>query len=118
MRKVYQQFRRLIKVKKLTNDKLNHPMKLKTFYRYMNAYFPDVAIKRVMEDCCDTCIRIATELKRTNLSQEEKELLILCQNVHDEGSRNQRVLMRSAEYKQRICQFWHKYASVISKFSF
>ena len=80
-----------------TNEKLNAPMQLKTFYRYMNAHFPQVAIKKVMEDCCDTCIRIATELKRPNLSQEEKELLILCQSIHDEGSRNQRVLMRAAE---------------------
>ena len=55
---VHGQFCKFINRKRKTDGKLNAPMQLKTFYRYMNAHYPQVALKKVMEDCCDTCIRI------------------------------------------------------------
>ena len=76
---------------------LRKPMELRTFYNYMNGFYREVAMKKTQEDCCDTCIRINTEMKRSDITDEEKELLVLCLTRHDETSRTQRKLMHAAE---------------------
>ena len=74
-----------------------HAMSYETFMRYKNALFPSYSLHRVLEDCCDTCTRLEMALMDPNLTDNDRELLILCQGAHDSASRNHRVLMHEVE---------------------
>jgi hypothetical protein len=71
-------------------------MEYKTLYKYMSKMYPDIALNRAKEDCCDTCIRYETDLKSSTLSNKEKDQLKSSQKLHWNQARIQRIAMREA----------------------
>ncbi len=46
-----------------------------TWYKYRSIYHPNVALKKLKEDCCDTCFKYEIALEDTNISESDKVLI-------------------------------------------
>lgn len=71
-------------------------MGYKRFCMYRKSLHPNLALRRVMEDCCDTCVRIETALLDPDVSQEQKLLLAEALTVHHADARAARIVMKEA----------------------
>jgi hypothetical protein len=52
-----------------------------TWYKYKCIYFPNVALKKLKEDCCDTCMKYQLALEDPNVVESDKALITLALNV-------------------------------------
>jgi hypothetical protein len=43
-----------------------------TFYKYRNLCYPDITLRKLKEDMCDTCIKYKTMLEEEDLSEIDK----------------------------------------------
>jgi len=69
-------------------------MTCRSFYKYFATLYPDHRLTRVMEDCCDTCIRIKEDLDSPHVSAADKEILKAYQFKHIADSMSMRTVMR------------------------
>ena len=67
-----------------------------TFFNHMSAYHPDLRLKRVMEDACDTCIELKTMLKDSNFTEDEHKSIEEALANHGDLARNMRRTMHNA----------------------
>ena len=67
-----------------------------TFFNHMSAYHPDLRLKRVMEDACDTCIELKTMLKDSSFTEDEHKSIEEALANHGDLARNMRRTMRNA----------------------
>lgn len=66
---------------------------LSTFKDYMRAYHPDFRLKRLKEDCCDTCIEFKTKLNDKTISAADRESILGALNNHGALARTQRKVI-------------------------
>ena len=46
-----------------------------TWFKYKSIYHPNVALKKLKEDCCDTCMKYELALKDSSISESDKKLI-------------------------------------------
>ena len=46
-----------------------------TWYKYKSIYFPNIYLKRLKEDCCDTCMKYKIALEDSTVSSTDKDLI-------------------------------------------
>ena len=69
-------------ISKLSNDEINNLYSKKitgfsTWYKYKCIYFPNVVLKKLKEDCCDTCMKYQLALEDPNVVESDKALIIV-----------------------------------------
>jgi hypothetical protein len=46
-----------------------------TWFKYKSIYHPNVALKKLKEDCCDTCMKYELALEDSSISESDKKLI-------------------------------------------
>ena len=63
------------------------------FTEYIHYFFPGLRLSRTVEDACDACIRIETQLQDPDLNSFDQEALQLELKSHLDATKNQRSAM-------------------------
>ena len=71
-------------------------MKKNSFFNYMKAYHPEFHLRRLVEDACDVCVELKTQLKSKDLSDADRHHIEQALANHGELARSLRNTMRDA----------------------
>ncbi|KAF1795694.1 hypothetical protein GQ600_18676 [Phytophthora cactorum] len=67
----------------LTDARINaRTLSYSRFIQYVRCYFPGVRLKRTAEDVCDCCVRLDVLLQQPDISEEERETVLLEKSTH------------------------------------
>lgn len=68
-------------------------LSLSRWKQYVHFYYPGLRLSRSKEDVCDSCVRIETELLRTDITDELRCKLLLEKQMHIDAAVGQRQTM-------------------------